>query len=332
VAAPDGTDPASLYSSQTENPVFLAWTPGGEYVSFLTQTDPFLTEGAVRIGLRTVPADGSGAETLMLEGYPLFFSWEPGGDRALVHTGGTGADNPDARISILTMDADFERDLPLEPAGFLNPAWSPDGTSLLMAIHDVQDRNALVVTSLQGQVRETITTFDKSIAFTWSPDSRYIGYIASDRERQGANGHLVIADPATGEMLFQTEEHLVNAFSWSPDGRQLVYFTQELVSDESGENLFYGIGFHFLDTENWEVRHPQFGDYPFIFQPTPHFRQYLLAFDQFQQGATIWSPDGEYVVLSALSGNEGVILIVTVSGNREPRQLDTGLMAFWSGG
>jgi Tol biopolymer transport system component len=232
----------------------------------------------------------------------------------------------------LTLGSDFENVLDLEPAGFLAPAWSPDGTRLLMAIQDVQDRSALVVTNLQGRVRETITTFDKSIAFTWSPDSRLIGYIASDRERQGASGSLVIVDAETGEELFRTEEHLVNAFVWSPDSSQLVYFTQELVADETAADLFYGLGVHFLDLEKWETRHPRLGDYPFIFQPTPHFQQYMLTFEQFQQGATIWSPDGEYIVLSAMSSQQGVILLISVSGNREPRELDTGLIAFWSAG
>ena len=36
----------------------------------------------------------------------------------------------------------------------------------------------------------------------WSPDSRFVGYIASDRERQGVSGRLAIADPETGETLF----------------------------------------------------------------------------------------------------------------------------------
>jgi len=330
VAEPDGSDPARLYGSSTENPVLLQWTPDGENVSFMTQTDPFLVEGATQLGLRSVPADGSGTETLLLEGYPLFFSWDPEGDRALVHTGGWAEEDTD-RISILTIGSDFERNLELPPAGFLTPAWSPDGTRLLIAIEDVQGRNALVVTNLQGQTRETLATFDMSVAFTWSPDSRYVGYIASDRTRQGASGNLTIVDAATGETMFVTEEHLVHAFVWSPDGRQLIYFTQELVGDEGEQNLMFGLGVHFLDLEEWEARHPQLGEFPFIFQPTPRFRQYLLTFDQHQQGATIWSPDGEYVVLSALTGNQGVILVVTVSGNREPRQIDTGLMALWSG-
>lgn len=331
VSPADGSEPARLFGSNSETPVFLQWTPNGLNLALLTQADPFLTEGITRLGLRSIPADGSTPDTLLLEGYPIFFSWEPDGDRALVHTGLSDGENPDERISILTIGSEFERNLELEPAGFLTPAWAPDGTGLLMAINDARGRNALVVTNLQGQTRQTLVTFETSITFTWSPDSRYVGYIDSDRTRQGASGHLAVVDVGTGEIMFQSEEHLVHAFTWSPDGSQLIYFTQELVGDEGQDNLMWGVGIHFLDTDGWETHHPRLGGNPFVFQPTPLFRQYLLTFDQHQQGATIWSPDGEYVVLSALSGNQGVILLVTVTGNREPRPLDTGLMAFWSG-
>jgi hypothetical protein len=131
--------------------------------------------------------------------------------------------------------------------------------------------------------------------------------------------------------MFKSEELIVNSFFWSPDSTNLVYFTHELATDQTQENLFSGMSLHFLDTETWEVRHPQLDGNPFFFQPSSLFRLYLMSFDQHQQAASIWSPDGDYIVLPIWAGNQSVIMVVPVSGNREPRPIDTGMMAFWSG-
>jgi hypothetical protein len=138
----------------------------------------------------------------------------------------------------------------------------------------------------------------------------------------------------TGEEMFVSEEALVHAFVWSPNSERIVYFTLELLSGENETNPVFGFGLHFIDTETWEVVHYRLGENLFAFQPTQHFRRYLQVYDQFAQGATIWSPDGENIVIPALTqvqgGVQGILLIIPAEGGLEPRQLAQGYIAFWS--
>lgn len=329
VVDPKGEAQTRIFEDNTTNPIYLNWMPDGRSVSFMTASDPIANNGRIDLALRTAPVDG-GEASLLLQGYPLYFSWEPGSNRALVHLNGAQETSPEARISIFEPESAFERNLNLPPARFQTPAWSPDGTELLMAINDVQGRDVLVTTSLQGQVRQTITEFQTAIAFTWSPDGRYVGYIESERTRQGASGALSIYDTFAREAVFTTEETMVHAFFWSPSSEEIVFFTQELVNEEGNGQLVAGLRIHFLNIEAREVRHLQFGPDAFVFQPTQQFLRFLTAFDQYAQGATIWSPNGEYIVLPVAAESQGVILAVAASGGIQPRPLANGVMALWS--
>ena len=332
ITDPKGEAQSTIYANNTTQPVYINWLPDGRSVSFLTASDPMANNGKIELSLHAVSAEGANAESVLLQGYPLYYSWEPGGNRALAHLNGAHETSPDARISILATDSAFERDLNLPPARFQTPAWSPDGTELLMAITDVQGRDVLVVTNLQGQIRRTVTEIETAVAFTWSPDARYVGYIESDRTRQGASGPMTVYDTIAGESIFTTEENLVHAFFWAPDSEEIVYFTQELVNEDvQGQGqLVAGLRIHFLNVKDREVRHLQFGPDAFVFQPTQQFLRFLSAFDQYAQSATIWSPNGEYIVLPAVTESQGVILAIAVSGGIQPRLLTDGVMAIWS--
>ncbi len=330
VSDPKGEETTRVFADNLTQPVYLSWGAGGRQITFLTATDPMTNNGKPWLSLRSVPVSGNGEASLLAEGYPLFYSWEPGGDRALTHVGGSRAVNENARISIFTLNSTFEIDLGLPPAQFQTPAWSPDGTEFLMAINDVQGRNVLVTVGLQGQVRQTVREFSSAISFAWSPDSRLIAYIESERTRQGASGPLTVYDSVLRENLFTTEETMVHAFFWSPNGEEIVYFTQELVNEEGQGELIAGLRMHILNVKDREVRHMQFGPDAYVFQPTPQFFRFLSAFDQYSQSATIWSPNGEYIVLPVVGDGQGLILAIATSGGIQPRLLTDGVMALWS--
>lgn len=330
ISGPAGEGDARLFGADSATPLFLQWISEGMGIAFLTLSDPMETGGVSRISLHAVAADGEQDARLLAEGESVFFDWEPGGTRVLTHIDGASADNPTARITLVGEDGMDPHDLPMIPAHFQSPAWSPDGSQLLSAISMPDGRNALVAADPQGETLQTITTFENSIAFSWSPDGKHVAYILSDRSRHGVTGPLTVVNLDEPEGAFTTEENLVHAFFWSPDSKEIVYFTQELVSDGGEDNLFYGLGVHFLNVNKEEVRHLQAGQNHFVFQPTPQFRHYLLGFDQYQHSGTIWSPDSEYIVLPALTGSQGVILVVPVSGNLAPRPIVDGLMALWS--
>ena len=251
---PEGSDPISVHRENASTPLFLNWNPDGEKLSFMTYVDPLSNGGAANLSLWTVDVTENANPRLLADGFPLFYSHEPDSDRAVVHIGGAHANNPEARLALFTPGGDSERGFELQPAVFQSPAWSPDGTQILLAVEDLQGRNALVLSSLQGQIRKTLTTFENSIAFSWAPDADYIGYIDSDRTRQGASGQLTILNPYTLDEIFVSEEQRVNAFFWSPDGEEIVYFTEQLGEDSNSGPQFYGIGVHFYNIKDDESR------------------------------------------------------------------------------
>ena len=322
------TESRQLAEENRSAPIFLNWSPDGKKIGYLTVSDP--GNGQTTHALNTALASGDGTPALWAEGTEFYYSWEPSGGRALAHIGGAYEMNDQARITVLSPNSEFERDLGLPPSQFQAPAWSPDGTELLMAIRDVQGRNALVTANMQGQVRQTITTFDRSVAFTWSPDSRYVGYILSDRAREGAVGALTIYDTVTRDVVFTTEEQTVHAFFWSPNGEEIAFFTFSLVNDEEQGQLIAGMRLHILNLKDREVRHLQFGQDAYDIQPTTVFMRFLAHFDQYTQNATIWSPNGEYLVLPVAAESQGVIIAIAASGGIQPRVLSEGMMALWS--
>jgi hypothetical protein len=67
------------------------------------------------------------------------------------------------------------------------------------------------------------------------------------------------------------------------------------------------------------------------FQPTETFLGLFPFFDQYQRSVTIWSPDSNYLVVSAVASEEQQgLFIVPASGDYEPRFLAEGNVGFWS--
>jgi hypothetical protein len=67
------------------------------------------------------------------------------------------------------------------------------------------------------------------------------------------------------------------------------------------------------------------------FTPTEDFLSILPFFDQYQRSATVWSPDSNNLVISALDqdGEHGIYAI-EISENSEARRLASGRLALWS--
>ena len=325
-AAPDGAGRVEAYISDENFPIYLYWSPDGERVSFLTSSV------AGNLTLQMVPAQG-GESVVLDAGSPYYWSWAPNGQDILVHVGGAARAQPRARLSFLSVGDDIvEESLELRPSAFQAPAWSPDGSQLLLAAETDEGDQALMLTDPRGAVNQILALPDGSIAFGWSPDSERVAYIASGRDRQLTIGPLTIVDPDKPVEAKTTEQDDVLAFFWSPDSRKVAYFELLLFTPTPDPNQsaqaepILLLRLYVLDAQSGDSREVT------TFLPTEEFLNMLAVFDQYQRSATVWSPDSKNLALSGLlRRTEGFgIWVVAASGNLEPRYLTEGLLAFWS--
>lgn len=166
---------------------------------------------------------------------------------------------------------------PPSPSTPRRPAWSPDGTSVVFAMH-----GSLWRMKLGEQVAHELTdntTYDSSPA--WSPDGAWIAYTA---ETDGQTIDLMILNVNTRVSTpLKTGEPLYLDPAWSPDGSRLAYVSTE----PSG---YYNIFVQTMkDGKSVGESIPLTQDHSF---GTP--RLYFGAFDLHIEPS--WSPDGNEIL------------------------------------
>ncbi|HMR98290.1 MAG TPA: hypothetical protein PKK96_05950 [Anaerolineales bacterium] len=308
---------AEIFSSETEFPFYLYWSPDNENVSLISAS-----ASRQSILLQNVPARGD--EPVILDaGSPYYWSWAPDGKTMIVHTGSDASSTPE-HLAFLQLDSGVIEDgLDTTPASFQAPAWSPNGEQILYTRVNDDGKQELVVADSTGEFQQAIAEFELNTAFAWSPDSELVAYIeGTENLNVGIVGKLHVIDLATSEDFFQADDVL--AFFWSPNSRQLAYFKPLQVTDSSGGQLS-ALQLNMLDAVSGESKEL------FPFAPTNIFSNTLQYFDQYHQSATIWSPDSNNLLLPFVSpnGTPG-IAVVAASGQLEPRLLAEGFIGFWS--
>jgi len=326
VASMDEKKSDKVYASESEHPFYLYWSPDNETLSFLSTT----ASGQSLI-LQSVPAQG-GDRTILDTGSPYYWSWAPDGNTMIIHTGATNSPTVE-HMAFLHVDSQVIEDaLEPSPATFQAPAWSPDGSRILLSrLNDKQEKEIILMDG-SGSIEKALGTFEASTSFAWSRDSELVAYIASNRAlTAGTIGTMHVMDLTSSEDFFQDED--VMAFFWSPNSKKLAYFkpfvensASEGGTDTSGQaQQRLLLQLNLLDVISGESREL------FTFRPTDQFAAILPYFDQYHQSTTIWSPDSNNLVLSFLDGqNNPGIAIVAASGQLEPRLLAQGYLAFWS--
>jgi len=325
VANIESDDVNEIFSSTTEFPFFLLWSPDDSNVSFLSTSATRQT-----LILQNVPAAGGGESTIIDTGSPYYWSWAPNGRVLITHSGGAeNSTTPEHLAFIRLQDSDIiESGLDLTPAAFQAPAWSPDG-SLIALTRSEDSKNEVILTDDTGKYLKTLGSFTLNTGLGWSSDSKKVAFIDGIQSMQaGVIGELNVVDTETEKTVSAGEN--VIAFFWSPDATRIAYFVPFVTTPEQGssqsqsEEQFF-LQLNMLDVETGESKEL------FTYRPTQQFATMLPYFDQYHQSNTIWSPDNNNVVLSFLDseGNPG-IAIVAASGQLEPRLLDEGYLAFWS--
>ncbi len=317
-ARADGSD-ARAISTGGRLPANLYWSPDSRQLSFLTAG----SGGGGFLLLSWQPGSAAPVQTLDA-GRPLFWAWAPDSTGVTVHAGSVRTSG--RRVSFLQVGAAvIERGLPLQPGEFQTPAWSPDGSGVLLAtIADGGLTDVVIAHPEQREPPKLIASARGTVTFLWSPDGSSLGYIVRRQEVESIVSRLHLRDIATGAETM-IEEDGVFAFFWSPDSRRVAYFVPSVVSQNEGSDQSLVLTLRVYDRERRSSV-----DIGEAFVPTPQFAAVIRVFDQYGQAARIWSPDSRNIVYAALTDEGPSIMVARAEGNLVPRKMAPGLIGFWS--
>ena len=318
--APDGSNIVQAFSSGQYLPRNLYWSPDGQWLTFLTST-----AGSSASALQLVPAAGGEATTLDA-GDPFYWSWAPDGRTIVVHAGGSGLALR-SRVAFLNVDgAIYEEGMAVRPAAFQAPAWSPDGTRLLVAAQ-AGSQAELVMTNRDGSLYRVLDRAEAALAFAWSPNGKRVAYVTRSRGENGLVANLAVAnvEAGGGEPVVVTEDTFVLGFFWSPNSTKIAYFVPGVYAppeDEGQQTIFLTLHVYDLRKETTREIHS--------FLPTSQFMAVVQQFDQFYLATRVWSPDSRNILFAALSQAGPGIMVAKADGNIAPRRVTDGLIGFWS--
>jgi len=177
-------------------------------------------------------------------------------------------------------------------------------------------------------------------AFSWSPVAEQLAIMSPATAAQLPYGPIRLLDAETGDLTPLVEATAV-AFFWSPDGEHIAYLTPfrrrgGTLADASGASGALRVGGAgpvqdeplILELNVVEVATGR-SRLLSAFVPTALFvDQFLPFFDQYALSHTVWSPEGDAVVLPMLGKGGPQVVVVPLEG--EPRVVARGEMPFWS--
>lgn len=319
--------PQVVWESGALAPVYLYWSPDSRWISVLSQRT---AEDGMELGL--VDPAGKLSYKPLDTGLPLYWAWDPDNRFMLAHVGGGTASG--GRLTLLDVrGATGKRNFNVRPTRFQSPQVSPDGERMLYV--DSESGSAqLVLRDIEGPGLDVLKTVSGSAFFSFSRDGRRVAIMESSTPQLSADGTLRVLMPGRLDRPVELEEPRVIAFFWAPNSRQIAYLVpvsaaelQQLVVEPvfaaDPEQIY--VHLRVMDArsgESWKVA---------TFPITRGSLGALQFFDQYTRSGSIWSPDGNWLVFSAVArGGFPGIFLGSASGNLEPRFVTRGDLGSWS--
>jgi TolB protein len=322
--SPQDPQPRELFASDEASPFYLSWSPDSAGVAFLIQRDDN------ELSLKYAKADGSGTDELGI-GNPFYFSWSPDSQSMIGHIGGSRRQAATASISLISRANQPIQKLPLAPANFLAPAWSPDGKTLVTALMGTAvGGDTLIASAPNGENTRTLANITGTVAFSWSPDSQTLAYLTTQRVNNEFRSELrtIKADGAARELL--TSDNPL-AFFWSPNGKYIAYLSRPR-GDQGALRLVSEPAQQQRSRLAWKII--TIVDKTIItlatFTPTENFAALVPYFDQYAQSLRLWSPDSTALVYAAQEENNSQGVYVATLNGGEPRRIASGSLGVWS--
>jgi dipeptidyl aminopeptidase/acylaminoacyl peptidase len=176
-----------------------------------------------------------------------------------------------------------------------NPVISPDGKDILFTVTQPDwDKNKYdteIWLSRGGSApfQLTQTTDESSDSPSWSPDGRWIVFLAN---RDGKSSQIYLINPMGGEAIKLTNhKEGVNSYDWCPSGKSIAFTSTEPQSKEmKGREKQYG-KFQVEDAE-YKMTHL----WLVAVEPgkTPEAKR-LTSGTDYTVGGFAWSPDGKRI-------------------------------------
>lgn len=252
-------------------PHYVQWSPGGTALSYVAQ-------GTYGMTLFLSHRDGLFGPDAVINAAPLFSAWCTDDNFLAVHAG--------EELSVIEIDGSrTTASVASQTAGYRTPAYSDDAEILAYARLEESGEVQLMRARFQGTDSEPVVSFAGGVALAFRPGTQLLTVAVARNPESGGFDELWLVDLSTEgypkRRIFGG--HFVS-FLWSPPGERLAL----VVPSYSGDGRY---AMRIIEPDGRSVATSE------AFQPSEDYRIYLAFFDQYVNSHSLWSADGQSILI-----------------------------------